>query len=298
MGAETSIQWTATVNEDGSVTPGSTWNPTKGCSRVSEGCRGCYAEGIAARFSGLHPKTGKPLAYHGLARMSDNGPRWTGKLAMAPAHLDDPIRWKRPRRIFVNSMSDLFHERLTDEQIASVFRVMLNAPRHTYMILTKRAKRMHDWVRWFEQERGEPLPPFIWLGVSAEDQENANERIPWLLATPTRIRFVSAEPLIGPIDFGEVHPTYRGGLEAPRLDWVIVGGESGRDCRPFDVEWARSIIRQCRAAGAAAFCKQLGGKPFDSTGAWESRDVLPSHGPPIEEWGPDFSVREFPVVAQ
>jgi protein gp37 len=242
--------------------------------------------------------------------MSENGPRWTGKLVMVPEHLDDPTRWKRPRRIFVNSMSDLFHEKLSDEQIATVFRVMLNAPRHTYQVLTKRAKRMHDWVRWFEQERGEALPRFIWLGVSAEDQENANARVPLLLATNAHVRFVSAEPLIGAIDFANVHPPgfpydkydalrgiYRGGVEVARLDWVIVGGESGREARPFDVEWARSIVRQCRAADAAPFVKQLGGKPFDSTGAWESRDVLPSHGPPIEEWDPTFSAREFPAVA-
>jgi protein gp37 len=278
-----------------------TWNPTRGCTRISEGCRSCYAESVAARFSGTHPTTGEPLAYHGLARQTDHGPRWTGKLVMVPDHLDDPTRWKRPRRIFVNSMSDLFHEKLTDEQIAAVFRVMLNAPRHTFQVLTKRAKRMYEWTRWFAGERGEKLPGHIQLGVSAEDQENADARIPWLLKTEAKVRFVSAEPLIGPINFGRIPwggiPTdvLQGWRDpAQGIHWVIVGGESGRSARPFDVEWARSIVRQCRAAGAAPFVKQLGGKPFDSTGAWESRDVLPSHGPPIEEWGEDFKDREFP----
>ena len=184
-------------------------------------------------------------------------------------------------------MSDLFHEKLTDEQIASVFRVMLNAPRHTYMVLTKRAKRMLHWTQWFEQERGEALPPFIWMGISAEDQANFDERAPYLRRVNAGVRFVSYEPALGPLEAAHY---------MPELSWWIVGGESGREARPFDVEWARSIVRQCRAAGAAPFCKQLGGKPFDSTGAWESRDVLPSHGPPIEEWDPTFAVREFPGV--
>lgn len=276
-----------------------TWNPVRGCSRISVGCTSCYAEAVAARFSGLHPKTGKPLAYHGLARQSDHGPRWTGKLVMVPEHLHDPTKWKRPRKIFVNSMSDLFHERLTNEQIASVFYEMLNAGHHTYQALTKRAERMFDFVTWLERERGAALPANIWLGVSAEDQKNADERIPWLLKTNARVRFVSAEPLIGPIDLGAwlVDDLHRMGRSPRReIDMVIIGGESGRECRPFDVEWARQIVRQCRAAGAAPFVKQLGGKPFDSTGAWECRDVLPSHGPPIEEWGDDFKDRDFPEV--
>lgn len=294
-----------------------TWNPVRGCSRISTGCESCYAESVAARFSGKDPK-GKALAYYGLARMSDNGPRWTGNVVMVPEHLEDPMRWKRGRKIFVNSMSDLFHEKLTNDQIATVFRVMLNAPHHTYQILTKRAKRMHDWVLWFAAERGEPLPEHIWLGVSAEDQKNADERIPWLLKTNAAVRFVSAEPLIGPVDLSawlgysaswdrNIGPCRHGRdpwtrceadeCEPPEcrgVSWVIVGGESGRDARPFDVEWARSIVRQCRAAGAAPFCKQLGAKPFDSTGAWKARDVLPLHGPHIAEWGEDFKVREFP----
>jgi len=261
-----------------------TWNPVRGCSRVSEGCRNCYAEGVAARFSGKDPK-GKPLAYYGLARQGDHGPRWTGKIAMVPEHLDDPIRWKRPRRIFVNSMSDLFHEKLTDDQIASVFRVMLNAPRHTYQILTKRAERMYRFVEAFCADREiAVLPPFIWMGVSTEDQPNFDARAPWLLKTRAALRFVSAEPLLGPIDVG-----------AFWFDWVIVGGESGREGRPFNVEWARSIVRQCRAGGGAPFVKQLGAKPFDSTKQWAPLGPHPLHGPDIAEWGTDFAVREFPA---
>lgn len=312
MGADTSIQWT-----------NATWNPVRGCTRVSNGCRRCYAEGVAARFSGLHPGTGKPLAYHGLARQTDNGPRWTGKVVMVPEHLEDPAHWKKPKRIFVNSMSDMFHEKLTNEEIASVFRVMLNVPRHTYQVLTKRAKRMYEWTRWFASERGEQLPAHIHLGVSAEDQENADARLPYLVKTKARVKFVSVEPQVGPVDLSKWMGPQGGmlghcvdingdwwhdpgtcpgavnncaGCCASGISWVIVGGESGHGARPFDVEWARSIVRQCRAGYAAPFVKQLGGAPFDSTGAWDARDVLPLHGPDISEWGEDFAIREFPTA--
>jgi protein gp37 len=299
MGDDTKIQWTE-----------STWNPVRGCSRVSEGCRNCYAEGVAARFSA------PGLAYAGLARQSDHGPRWTGKVVMVPEHLDDPIRWKRPRRIFVNSMSDLFHEGLTDEQIASVFRTMLAAPRHTYQVLTKRAARMRAFVRSFLEGTGRAvLAPFIWLGVSVEDQERADERVPELLATAASVRFVSAEPLLGPVDFDAIQiPGERDGLRFSALtrqhddrygssdsvlDWIIVGGESGRNARPFDVRWARDIVGQCSAAGAACFVKQLGARPYEDAGdtkVW--LELGDGHGGNIAEW-PSWvpRVREFPEVA-
>jgi len=257
-----------------------TWNPIRGCTRISAGCTSCYAEAFAARFS----DPGQP--YHEIARRGPNGPRWTGKLMVVSKVMDDPARWRKPQRVFVNSMSDLFHERLPPEAIARIFRAMINVPRHVFMVLTKRAQRMCEWVEAFEQERGEPLPAHIQLGVSAEDQPNADERLAWLAKTRATIRFVSAEPLLGPIDFSPW-------LEW--LSWVIFGGESGYGCRPYDVDWARRGIAQLHAAGRPAFHKQLGGAPFDSTGAWESRDVLPLHGPDISEWDPDFAVREFPA---
>jgi protein gp37 len=298
-----------------------TWNPVRGCSRVSEGCRNCYAEGVAARFSA------PGLAYAGLARQGDNGPRWTGKVVMVPEHLDDPIRWKKPRRIFVNSMSDLFHEKLTDEQIASVFRVMLNAPRHTYQILTKRAERMRTFVNWFLADTGlAALPPFIWLGVSVEDQTNANERIPELLATPVAVRFLSAEPLLGPINL-HAHLCVNGRVDMPEqrfanicdgnglLQWIIVGGESGRHARPFEIAWARSIRDQCRAAGVAVFIKQLGAVPIvdadtnpaewpegarigkrTTDGRWQAM-LDDGHGGNPATWPEDLRVREFPQLS-
>lgn len=296
MSGDTKIQWTATVHPDGTVTPGSTWNPVRGCSRVSEGCRHCYAEGVAARFSGTIMKDGKEvrLPYYGLARRAENGePRWTGEVQMVPEHLDDPIRWKRPRRIFVNSMSDVFHGKLTYEQIESVFMVMLNAPRHTYQVLTKRAKRMRSFVDKFLNDRGlDVLPSFIWMGVSAEDQPNLDERVPELFATRAAVRFVSAEPLLGPIRFHD---------DWPLLNWVIVGGESGRGARPFDVRWARSIVDQCAKAGAACFVKQLGARPFDQQPFDDEPvwlDLGDSHGGNIDEWPAGVPrVREFPEAA-
>lgn len=209
-----------------------TWNPTRGCSRVSPGCENCYAERVAARFSGL----GQP--YHGLAIMSEHGPRWTREVRLVHEHLEDPIRWARPRRIFVNSMSDLFHEALSNEEIAAVFGVMAATSRHTFQILTKRSKRMRRWFEWLASlgpfpRKGQPdiegadalvpwcvdyyynslflvnlgsfvVPswplPNVWLGVSVEDQARAEERIPDLVRTPAAVRFLSYEPALGPLD--------------------------------------------------------------------------------------------------
>lgn len=203
----TSIEWTD-----------STWNPTKGCSRVSEGCRHCYAETIAGRFS--YPGQ----AFHGFALAGKPGSLWTGKVALTPSALDQPFHWKKPRKVFVNSMSDLFHEGLSDEQIASVFAVMIRAKHHTFQVLTKRAKRMRDTFAGFRgrgfwmmvanmiddaegagahnaYNRGRIPPQNVWLGVSVEDQQTADERITYLCDTPAAKRFVSYEPALGPVDF-------------------------------------------------------------------------------------------------
>jgi protein gp37 len=281
MSGPTPIQWTDR-----------TWNPVRGCSRVSQGCVNCYAEKIAARFS----RAGQP--FEGFARPRSGG-QWTGKVALVPELLDAPLQWRKPCRIFVNSMSDLFHEGLTDEAIAAVFGVMASAPQHTFQVLTKRPanmKRFFDQgdpvgsflaaadragvaVRLIDSRKdwllGDPLPN-VWLGVSVEDQATADERIPLLLQTPAAVRFVSYEPAIGEIDFQCIewqrvngsdyfdslskqrHPFDDVGLNGAALDWVIVGGESGPGARPFDVAWARETIRQCRKAGVACFVKQMG----------------------------------------
>ena len=188
MGSRSSIEWTD-----------SSWNPIRGCSRISPGCLNCYAEKVAARFS----NEGAP--FHLFASRKPK-PHWTGKVGPGEEHWDDPVHWRKPRRIFVNSMSDLFHEGLSITDVERVFRVMLSAPHHTYQILTKRADVMAFRVpvvmnrifgcHW-------KMPNFIWLGVSVEDQQRADERIPLLLQTPAAIRFVSAEPLLGPVDLSK-----------------------------------------------------------------------------------------------
>lgn len=284
MADQTSIEWTD-----------ATWNPLRGCTRVKEGCRNCYAEVMAARFS-------DPGQWgHGFARrvaLPGGGidHRWTGRVELVPEKLDLPLRWKKGRRIFVNSTSDLFHEAVPDEDIDKVFAVMALCPQHTFQVLTKRPARMRAYFHarrdgdpWAEaadyiadlrgmedhavvlEPRDIPLPN-VWLGVSAEDQETADERIPELLATPADLRFVSLEPLLGPVDLLKC-PTHgaaggswdwlrgtrnwhSGQDTTPRIDWVIVGSESGPKARPCDIEWVRCIRDQCVSADVPFFWKQ------------------------------------------
>jgi protein gp37 len=174
--------------------------------------------------------------------------------------LDEPLHWRRPRRIFVNSMSDLWHPRVTDGFIAAMFDVMERCSQHQFLVLTKRPRRMVAWIR---QYRPEPLPN-LWLGVSVEDQEAAEARIPKLLETPAAVRFLSCEPLLGPVDLhGWIRPCACGGHDDPHptqaIDWVIAGGESGDNFRSMDPEWARFIRDQCLAAGVAFYYKQGSG---------------------------------------
>jgi len=275
-----------------------TWNPIRGCSRVSEGCRECYAEKIAARFSG----PGQP--YHGLAVHTRSGEaRWTGKVALIESALDLPLRWRRSRRIFVNSMSDLFHEAVPDEWIAAIFGVMLRARQHTFQILTKRPERMARWCQTatphdciaalavtapsaFRQPFGgdeasrvgrEWPAPHIWLGISAEDQKTWDDRVELLGRTPAAMRWVSAEPLLGELDVGNAFDPPPDGSPYGRVDWLVVGGESGglveralverKPCacchgwRPKDqaLAWVRSLRDQCVAVGVPFFFKQWGG---------------------------------------
>ncbi|MBB3040177.1 DUF5131 family protein [Hoyosella altamirensis] len=244
MSDRTGIEWTD-----------ATWNPVTGCAKVSHGCDHCYAETIAHRFTGTK-------AY-------PNG----FQVTLRPDRLEKPLLWRKPRRIFVNSMSDLFHDDIPDEFIAKVFAVMAAAPQHTFQVLTKRHARMRSLLNDHsfkvainlehhaldvvdDPEQAWPLPN-VWLGVSTEDQKWADIRIPALLDTPAALRFISAEPLLGPLDLAST------GLLAPdefdrRLDWVVVGGESGAKARPMHPDWARSLRDQCNAAGVAFLFKQWG----------------------------------------
>jgi protein gp37 len=346
------------------------WNPTRGCSVTSPGCTNCYAMRQAHRFSG----EGKP--YEGLTKLTGAGPQWTGEVRLSPRHiLEAPLRRRKPTTYFVNSMSDLFHESLSNEEIAAVFGVMAAAPRHTFQVLTKRAERMGEWFEWMRQTAkawgaesaeippcdirvhfaahcasqvisydGEvgPLPVTwpptnVWLGVSVEDQKRAAERIPHLLKTPAAVRFLSCEPLLGHLqldvvrldDFasvnvltGERSYAGRGGSPGrdvaggPRVDWVIVGAESGNGARPMDLTWARRIVDDCKEAGVSAFVKQLGQQPVARRGVEafaafteEAKRAYPH--PPDEllirlklkdrkggdptEWPEDLRVREVPT---
>jgi protein gp37 len=269
MSLQTGIEWTD-----------ATWNPIRGCSRVSEGCRNCYAERVASRFSD------EGQAYHGLARRRSNGePQWTGEVIVVERHLYDPLRWKEPRKIFVNSMSDLFHEQLVIDDIAHIFAVMAIARQHTFQVLTKRAKAMQEVLsdpEWLdvlkahvlevalaqapETKGGYTWPlPNVWLGVSVENQDAANNRIPALIETPAAVRFLSCEPLLGPLSFrwASWQPLSRdrdtGHLDGLRkLDWVIAGGESGPHARPMHPVWARRLRDQCVEADVPFFFKQWG----------------------------------------
>lgn len=312
-----------------------TWNPVSGCSKVSQGCKNCYAERDFPR-----PYPGRKFT----------------DVRCHPERLDQPVRKVKGKRIFVNSMSDLFHQDVPFEFIASVFAIMGHTTRHAYLVLTKRPARMLEFFEWALQyeidgewfaippthiEAGERIadhwpksipwtphhghragydncgPSFpyenVWLGVSVEDQATADERIPLLLQTPAAVRFVSAEPLIGRVDFCEhlgmwwnqtmkCFESVGQKFNPGGLDWVIVGGESGPGARPFNAQWARSIVAQCKAASVPVFVKQLGARPADIVGdpeAFNYGEVLPlslhdRKGGDWSEWPEDLRVREFP----
>lgn len=206
----TAIEWTD-----------KTWNPTVGCNKVSPGCKHCYAETLTKRFHQNFP----------------NGFDFT----LHPERIEEPKRWRKPSRVFVNSMSDLFHERMPLGFLQDVFRVMEECPRHVFQILTKRHERLVELAPLLE------WPENVWMGVSVENQDYAH-RVDYLRQVPAAVRFLSCEPLIGPLQ-----------LDLEGIHWVIVGGESGRGHRPIEGEWVRSIRAQCRAAGVAFFFKQWGG---------------------------------------
>lgn len=204
-----------------------TWNPTVGCTKVSPGCKNCYAEGMAARLQAM--KT--PGYEHGF------------ELTMLPQRLQDPLKRKTSTTYFVNSMSDLFHEDVPFAYIDKVFEVIAQADQHTFQILTKRAARMAEYFQ------GKIAPPNAWLGVSVEDRKYGVPRIDHLRTVNATIRFLSVEPLLE--DVGE--------LDLTDMHWVIVGGESGPKARPMKPEWVDTIREQCETAGVAFFFKQWGG---------------------------------------
>jgi protein gp37 len=251
---KTSIEWTD-----------ASWNPIVGCTEISPGCANCYAARLAATRLYSHP------SYKNLANMTldkgefelkDRKPRWNGEVRFLPDRLEEPLHWRKPRRIFVCDMGDLFHESVQYGWITEIFSVMKHCSWHTFQILTKRPQRMREWltngiiesmVTQCDPVKTWPLPN-VWLGVSVENQHFADERIPLLLETPAAVRWISAEPLLGMIQplLGTE------GLDGQKLDWVVCGGESGSNARPMHPGWARSLRDQCQGAGVPFFFKQWG----------------------------------------
>lgn len=231
---ESSIEWTD-----------STWNPVAGCTIMSAGCTNCYAMRMAARLDAMGVEK-----YRGLTHKSGGRPKWTGEIRLDAAALDIPTRWKRPRNIFVNSMSDLFHPEVPGEYVARVWAIMRATPQHTYQILTKRPDRMAQMLG-----EGFDVLPNVWLGTSVEDRRVLH-RIDELRSVPARVRFISFEPLIGSV----------AGANLAHIQWVIVGGESGPGARQLRAEWVDEIFGRCQEAGAAFFFKQWGGVNKKATG--------------------------------
>jgi protein gp37 len=262
---KTTIEWADEV-----------WNPVTGCTKVSTGCQNCYAERVAGRFWGERKFT---------------------DVRVHKERLDDPLRWKKPRRVFVNSMSDLFHKDVPFDFILRCWMAMAAADQHTFMILTKRPDRMHLFLNeWLPGAWGlatmslqlldQPLPN-IWLGVSVENQKAADERIPLLLDTPAAVRFVSCEPLLGPVRLGKwlpyYDPTQHYALDMPsmkgKIDWVIAGGESGPGARPMHPDWARGLRDAAQLAQVPFFFKQWGewreaGQSVEVEGNWVTQGTV------------------------
>jgi protein gp37 len=227
-----------------------TWNPVTGCDKVSEGCRFCYAEAFAKRLNGM-----------GAAKYRNGF-----QLTLHPEVLQEPFKWKKPRVVFVNSMSDLFHKDIPVEYIQKVFGVMQQNPQHVFQVLTKRA----EVLRYYDSEDLLTWPHNVWMGVSVESMKTMH-RIDLLRQTGARVKFLSCEPLLGPLP----------DMNLDGIDWVIVGGESGRNARPMNPEWVQEIREQCLAAGVPFFFKQWGGKNKKRSGreldgrVWDETPEMP-----------------------
>jgi protein gp37 len=285
----TGIQWTD-----------ETWNPIVGCDKISEGCRNCYAIGQAYRNAAMGAKLANPgrlKYYQGLTEKRGDRTEWTGVVNFVPEALELPLKWKKPRRVFVNSMGDLFHVNVKDHELDQIFAVMGLTPQHTYQVLTKRPGSMMAYLlleetrkNIFKQSCGiagdypklKSIPhyfplPNVWLGVTIENQKAADERLSLLKSAPAAVRFLSCEPLLEPVDLGSL----------AGIDWVIVGGESGHGARDCDLEGIRSIVQQCKDAAVPVFVKQLGSKPVQ----WQTSD---KKGAIVSEFPEDLQIQEFP----
>ena len=271
-----------------------TWNPITGCSIVSPGCTNCYAMRLAGGRLRHHPTR------EGLTVQTKAGPVWNGTVRFNEGVLSHPLRWRKPRRIFVCAHGDLFHEAIQDDWIDQVFAIMARAQQHQFLVLTKRPERMRNYHRhlrdapeiWFATWGIDTLScvsvpwrwPNVWLGVSVEDQRSADDRIPVLLDTPAAHRWISAEPMLEPL-------TYLPGLGEGMLDWVVVGGETGPRARECDIRWIRDIVRACAASETPCFVKQLGGHAVNGDVIWPSF----KKGGDMAQWPEDLRVRQWPA---
>lgn len=243
-----------------------TWSPVVGCTKVSAGCQNCYAERMmyrqvcmgAARHE-KNPDSNEDawIAYSGV--MDEDTHKWNGEVSLRYDQLDQPLHWRKPRRIFVCSMSDLFHEAVSFEFIDKVAMTIALAPQHTYQILTKRPERAlachHRWLN--KSDTNNLFQKNVWLGVSVENQKAADERIPILLQIPAAVRFVSFEPLLKPLDVSQYLQMVHRLDKRDKVDWAIIGAESGPKRRECKLEWVRDLVEQCKAANVKIFVKQL-----------------------------------------
>lgn len=283
MSQPTSIEWCV---DPRTGERGHSWNVVRGCSPVSEGCEHCFARRIAARFS----QEGDPfpsedqstilqLPFYGFAVQTASGPEWTGRVELIESKLLEPLRRRKPTLYFCNSMSDLFHEKLSFEDILRVYRVIQACPQHLFLILTKRVKRMYDFTRWLAGADDISIaewPRQCWLGVSVENDKHL-DRLDWLLKIPAALRFVSLEPMLSEIDLMYPKSLYPGGppmccndydcgcegrpIDPPLiygLKLVIVGGETGPGARPMELDWVRRVRDDCEQSGTPFFFKQWG----------------------------------------
>ncbi|MFJ8687384.1 DUF5131 family protein [Micromonospora wenchangensis] len=293
--ADTSIEWTQRPGTIGAV-----WNPTTGCDKISYGCTNCYALTMAKRLKAMGQ-----VKYQNDGHPVTSGPGFA--LTTHPDELDTPLRWRKPRTVFVNSMSDLFHARVPSDFLAQVFAVMSCTPQHTYQVLSKRPERMqrlltsHAWWTAFAAEMvemrdgvapvaygydsGHPALPNVWLGTSIESDKHVG-RADALRDTPAAVRFISAEPLLGALP----------SLDLTGIDWLIVGGESGPGSRPLDLGWVRELAAKAQDAGTALFIKQLGSVWARETSV---RGELVARTDPKgghwENWPSDLLVRDYPT---
>lgn len=316
MTTDTNIPWTHVPGFRGV-----TWNPTNGCSETGRECENCYAKHVTHRFRNS-PR------FRGLTLVNDTGVVWSGELRLNEDRLAEPATWREPRVVFVDSMSDLFHDKVPDEFILRVWDAMTQNPKHIFQVLTKRAGRMRDFVNKYVDAGRIPCAPNVWLGVSVGVQKS-DWRIQALAETPAAVRFVSAEPLLEPLTLSRIMPdglpawtcrkcrgkggwaghTVVRGIEVEQdadcgwcdgsgvaLDWVIAGGESGPGSGSFDFDWARDLRDEARARGVRFYMKQSGTLVATATNARAPDGRKDYKGENPENWPEDLRVREFPVM--